>query len=117
MASADSLVDGGYAHDTPLEAVRLSGARQVLIVESSPRTETRDEGPGHTPLSRLAGNVVRLLPFMFEQSQGVDRNVASSLMVASLAPRLRRGGVPVPGRLRPAVVTKMVDCASSWAYL
>ena len=106
------LVDGGYVHNTPLQAAALAGARQILIVNSSPRErEATSERPGG--VSRLAKNIARLLPFMFNESQSTDRDLTPSLTVASLSPLCDEQPFPFLADFRPAVVRRMVDCATS----
>ncbi|HXI59860.1 MAG TPA: haloacid dehalogenase-like hydrolase, partial [Polyangia bacterium] len=107
------LVDGGYVHNTPLQAAALTGARQVLIVNSSPREAETEILESTGVLSRLARNISRLLPFMFEQSQGTDRGVASTMTIASLAPVCDGQPFPFLADFRPEVVKRMVRCASS----
>jgi phosphoserine phosphatase len=109
------LVDGGFVHNTPLQAVAWTDARQALIVHSSPRENEGDPPEDRDKVSsRLAQNVARLLPFMFEQSQGVDRDVASALTIASLAPVCdsKQEAFPFLADFRPRVVKRMVGCAT-----
>jgi phosphoserine phosphatase len=50
---------------------------------------------------------------MFEQSQGIDRSVASTMTIASLAPVCDGRPFPALADFRPEVVRRMVWCASS----
>jgi HAD superfamily phosphoserine phosphatase-like hydrolase len=106
------LVDGGYVHNTPLQAAALTGARQVLIVNSSPR-EKQASAERAGGLSRLAKNIARLLPFMFDESQSSDRDLTPSLTVASLSPICDQQPFPFLADFRPRVVKRMVACATS----
>ncbi|MEP6652206.1 MAG: haloacid dehalogenase-like hydrolase [Myxococcales bacterium] len=108
------LVDGGFVHNTPLQAAVWTDARQALIVHSSPRENDGEILEDRNRMSsRLAQNAARLLPFMFDQSQGVDRDVASALTIASLAPICDSKEEPFPfmADFRPRVVKRMVHCA------
>lgn len=79
------LVDGGYAHNVPLQAAALAGARQVLIIRSEPFKPLAERRSEIFP-SQLARYGTLLLPFLFEQAQEIDRSVARGLVVASLSP-------------------------------
>jgi len=94
------LVDGGYAHNVPLEAASRSDARQVLLLNASPDLlEDVDETVdpdwrawlAWTRADRWAGQLVRfgwrLLGFMFARAQEIDRSEASHLVLAALTPR------------------------------
>jgi phosphoserine phosphatase len=79
------LIDGGYAHNVPLEAAVAAEARQVLVINASPE----EEGvivTGRRVLSDLAHGAQRIFPFMFSRAQELDRSMARRLMVASLTP-------------------------------
>jgi phosphoserine phosphatase len=79
------LVDGGYAHNVPLEAAVASEARQVLVINASPEDEDT-EGAAARVLSDLARGARRIFPFLFSRAQELDRSMARRLMVASLTP-------------------------------
>jgi ABC-type phosphate/phosphonate transport system substrate-binding protein len=116
-----SLVDGGYAHNVPLEAASKSEARQVLILNASP--DPRDAVLQVQPLWRRilqqtrleGGQLVRsspdVLSFMFERAQELDRNIGESLVVASLSPRPEDGWWPFLLDFRPSVRKAMIEAA------
>lgn len=89
------LVDGGYAHNVPLEAAAMSRARQVLILNASPDPLADADAlvPAGSWLRKLqlGGQLVRsspeLLSFMFARAQDLDRSIGSDMLVASLTPR------------------------------
>jgi predicted acylesterase/phospholipase RssA len=88
------LVDGGYAHNIPLQAASLAGARQVLIVRSEPLAPSAVRRSEIFP-SQLARYIELLLPFLYEQAQEIDRSVARGLVVTSLSPYATGGKVPL----------------------
>jgi predicted acylesterase/phospholipase RssA len=83
------LVDGGFAHNVPLEAAKEIGSRQVLLLDSSPRERPADP----TPQTQRAGvfgqllvNIPRLFPFLFQRSQVADFLVREQMFIVSLSP-------------------------------
>ena len=92
---AVDLIDGGYAHNVPLEAAFFGGTRQVLLINSTPDgavlTGTERSFFTFGRLIRYAG---RLLPFMFERAQQADRDVQRHMLVASLTPSREHGEFP-----------------------
>ncbi|MEC9097072.1 MAG: hypothetical protein VX776_10590, partial [Planctomycetota bacterium] len=73
------LVDGGFAHNAPVEAAVLWGATHVLLVDVSPIT-TRDG-------ANLADSVVRGFGHLLRQSQLSDDRSRSEVVVINLQPR------------------------------
>jgi predicted acylesterase/phospholipase RssA len=82
---AEWLVDGGYAHNVPLEAARELGARQVLLLNSSP-DEIPTTNTNRFELGQLSRNLPRLLPFLFNHSQVADLLIREEMCIVSLAP-------------------------------
>gem|GEM_PF-6052315 len=79
------LIDGGYAHNVPLQAAALAGARQVLVLRAEPFKPPAPSRPEFFP-SQLARYAGLLLPFLYERAQEIDRSVARGLVVASFSP-------------------------------
>ncbi|MBH57755.1 MAG: hypothetical protein CMJ82_11280 [Planctomycetaceae bacterium] len=73
------LVDGGFAHNAPVEAAVLWGATHVLLVDVSP-IATRDG-------VNLADSVVRGFGHLLRQSQLSDERSRSEIVVVNLQPR------------------------------
>jgi predicted acylesterase/phospholipase RssA/ABC-type phosphate/phosphonate transport system substrate-binding protein len=115
------LVDGGYAHNVPLEAASMSEARQVLILNASPDPLDVEEPPqpGWRRFLQEAqlegGQLVRsspdVLSFMFARAQELDRNIGGSLVVASLTPRPENGSWPFLLDFRPDIREEMLRVA------
>ena len=110
----ESLVDGGYSNNVPLDAAQTVSADLVLIVESS-------NPLGHTSLSswwrylaiqgELVGSLPRLLSFLYERSQQIDRLSRSGLFVVSLAPPREEADWPFLVDFRPKTVNRMREVA------
>jgi len=83
------FIDGGYAHNTPIQAAQFLQARRVLIIHSAQRSRSdrkvRPTFTDHT-VGALATGVAGIFPFLFERSQAIDEEVRSHMFVASLAP-------------------------------
>jgi hypothetical protein len=110
----EELVDGGYAHNIPVEAAKQMGARQALIIRSeNPDIPSEDVLPSWLAPGLLVTNLPRLLPFMFEQSQTPDALSREDLLVASLAPSWSRPGWPKLFDFRRSVVEWMHREASA----
>jgi len=117
------LVDGGYAHNVPLEAASLTDARQVLVINASPDLREVDTfptdvgGPGRLHISRWSGQLVRfgsrILDFMFSRAQELDRTLGSNLLVATLTPRPAEGMWPFLLDFTPGTRRRMIDEASN----
>ena len=126
----EPLVDGGYAHNVPVEAVAKLGARQALILQSDAAPEDGQLGP--TPeglearfgsvketqwaglfVGQLALNLPRLIPFLFNQAQSVDRISERNLLVVSVAAPAdaEHAGWPALFDFRRAVVQRMLTTA------
>ena len=92
-----AVVDGGYTHNIPLHAAWLTRSRRALVVHSSP--VAADEAglrasPSWFPTSTLVSYANRIVPFLFDRAQEVDRLEARNMIVASLAPSASVGGFP-----------------------
>ena len=115
------LIDGGYAHNVPLEAASMSEARQVLILNASPDPLDVEEQPppGWRRFLQKAqlegGQLVRsspdVLSFMFARAQELDRTIGGGLVVASLTPRPEDGWWPFLLDFRPSVQELMLGAA------
>ncbi len=104
------LVDGGFAHNIPIEAARDLGVKQALVINSSPPDPIKGDCRGKdqmlflkkisfikdnngkdSPVNCFWGELIRssprILPFLFEKSQGVDQAAQGDMMIAELAPR------------------------------
>lgn len=104
------LVDGGYAHNVPVEAAKRLGARRVLVINSSPR-EPVAAAPEGEPRLRYVGNLTWMLrwiiPYLYERSQVEDALSAEDLIVALVAPSASPRGWPFLTDFRDHVIDRM----------
>ncbi|HEX4952348.1 MAG TPA: hypothetical protein VF017_02985 [Thermoanaerobaculia bacterium] len=113
--TAVAFVDGGFAHLEPLEAARLLESRQVLVLRSRPDPAAFVQASRFElfPIpSRLSRGLVKLVPFLFEQSQQLDRSIAQSMVVAVIEPSADDGAFPSLTDFRPQVVERMIRLAN-----
>jgi hypothetical protein len=89
----EKFIDGGFAHNRPLDAARALGARRVLVLNSSPLSG--GGRAGKCRLGELACNLPKLIPYLWERSQTEDNLSSVTMFVASIYP------TPMDGRSWP----------------
>lgn len=72
------LVDGGFAHNSPIEAAVLWGATHVLLIEASPRERAQR--------NNFLQNAAASFDHLYEQSQLLDSRSRGKVSVFTLAP-------------------------------
>jgi predicted acylesterase/phospholipase RssA/ABC-type phosphate/phosphonate transport system substrate-binding protein len=72
------LVDGGFAHNSPIEAAVLWGATHIILIEASPR-----ERAGR---ANFLQNAAASLDHLYEQAQLLDTRARGKVSVFTLAP-------------------------------
>ena len=111
------LVDGGYAHNVPVEAAKRLGARRVLVIHSSPREPGTSE-PAAKPAAggsdfQVLGNFALMLrsvvPYLYNRSQVEDALSGEDLLLASIAPSASPKGWPFLTDFRAEVIKRMFD--------
>ena len=112
------LIDGGYAHNVPLEAAVEAEARQALVINASPDPADGVESGTFErfmefALSDLAQGAQRIFPFLFSRAQELDRSMARRLMVAAISPHPDNGDWPSLLDFRPSQRTRVVQQAES----
>ncbi|MCY3023628.1 MAG: patatin-like phospholipase family protein, partial [Planctomycetota bacterium] len=75
------LIDGGFAHNSPIEAAVLWGATHVVLIEASPLAE-QQAGQGC-----LATNVGDAFNYLYDQSQLADVRSREKVVVFTLRPK------------------------------
>jgi hypothetical protein len=104
------LIDGGFAHNVPIDAAASIGASQVLIIRGTPSETVTDEV--EVPLvGRLVQGFGRLAGLMFNLSQRVDNLSAGRLVVASIAPSYERSAAPFLTDFRQSVIDQQLNYA------
>ena len=76
---ATEIIDGSYAHRSPIEAAVLWGATHILLIQADP-----DE---LVPRGGFASNISAALTHLYEQAQLIDARTKEQAMVFNLAPR------------------------------
>ena len=97
LKNKDRLIDGGFAHNKPLEAALALGANKVLVLNSSPLEDTASSGQCSLvafSMGELACNLPKLLPYLWERSQVEDLLSTRSMLVASIYPTAPSGVWP-----------------------
>lgn len=102
----ERLIDGGFAHNKPLEAAYALGADKVLVLNSSPLETLRD---GRCLLGELACNIPKLVPYLWERSQVEDLLSTRRMLVASIYPTATRGPWPSLTDFRRETVRRLVE--------
>jgi hypothetical protein len=106
----ERLVDGGFAHNVPIEAAKQIGARQVLVVNSSPPKIPANAKAHEAVFGQLSRNLPRLVPFLFERSQVADLLSQEDMFIVSLSPRSEKDW-PSLFDFRQRTVTRMLRAA------
>lgn len=124
-AQPEWLVDGGFAHNIPIEAAKVAGARQILVIENTPALKPQQpllitkqrvaqnaaqEELAFALKSQLISNLPRLLPFLYERSQLADEQSRTDLFVAAVEPSAAKSW-PVLTDFRRDVVERMREAA------
>ncbi len=73
------LIDGGFAHNSPIEAAVLWGATHILLIEASP-----DE---RVERLNFVTNAVASFEHLYEQSQLLDARSRGRVAIFSLSPQ------------------------------
>jgi predicted acylesterase/phospholipase RssA len=74
-----NVVDGGFIHNSPIEAAYLWGATHILLIEASPKT------PDIAPRNFME-SAMQALGFLFAQAQRVDTLSRGSVEIYTLRP-------------------------------
>jgi hypothetical protein len=73
------LVDGGFAHASPIEAAVEWGATHVIVIETSPETRSTRKN--------FVANLAAAVGHLYQQTQQVDRRSKQHVRVFTLEPR------------------------------
>ncbi len=105
------LVDGGYAHNVPIEAADALGADTIIVISSTPlhQDEFEIEDIEKLKYGNLAKNLTRLFPYLFGRSQVEDTLRAQQALVVTLSPTGGDGGWPPLTDFRAVTVERMIE--------
>jgi ABC-type phosphate/phosphonate transport system substrate-binding protein len=73
------IIDGGFSHNSPLDAAISWGATHVLLIQASPV-------PVYRPPSTLASHAGNAFDYLFDQAQGTDFRARGQVKIFELAP-------------------------------
>ena len=73
------LVDGGFAHNSPVEAAALWGATHIILIQASP--------PERVQRRNFLENTSAAFSHLYDQAQRADAQSKEHLVVFTLAPR------------------------------
>jgi len=73
------IVDGGFSHNSPLDAAISWGATHVLLIQASP-------APVYQPPSTFASHAGNAFNYLFDQAQGTDYRARGQVKIFELAP-------------------------------
>jgi hypothetical protein len=115
------LIDGGFAHNSPIEAAVQWGATHIILIEASPKSEQELEerpGPGgHRPLGEhcLAYNAEEAFNHLYDQAQLLDVRSRERVAIFTLRPRTRHLTTIdfSRGKIRAAVAAGREDAAGA----
>ncbi|HEX8162049.1 MAG TPA: patatin-like phospholipase family protein [Pyrinomonadaceae bacterium] len=109
-AALAELIDGGFAHNSPIEAAVLWGATHIILVEASP-----EERQGARS-DYLLANSISAFNYLFNQAQLVDAHSRGKVEIFSLRPQIvhRRADAGQTDASRKADAAEN-PCASSYA--
>lgn len=109
------LVDGGYAHNIPIDAANMLGADRVLVLSSSPFVpEEILKEKTESVFGRMVANLPRLIPYFYGRSQVEDLLSAEDMIVATLAPTApleSDDNWPLLTDFQGKVIKRMIDVA------
>jgi predicted acylesterase/phospholipase RssA/ABC-type phosphate/phosphonate transport system substrate-binding protein len=74
------LVDGGFAHNSPIEAAVLWGATHIVLIEATPRKK-------RTERRYFLQNATSSFHHLYQQAQLLDARSREQVIVFSLAPK------------------------------
>ena len=111
------LVDGGYAHNIPVDAANMLGADRVLVLSSSPFVPEEILKEKSEPVfGRMIANIPRLIPYFYGRSQVEDLLSAEDMIVATLAPTApleSEANWPLLTDFQGKVIKRMIDVAEN----
>lgn len=117
LKTPERLIDGGFAHNKPLEAARALGARKVLVLNSTPLETAPSVSDcvlySWLKLGELACNLPKLIPYLWERSQVEDILSSESMLVASIYPTAVDGDWPLLVDFRSAVIKRLRQAADA----
>jgi predicted acylesterase/phospholipase RssA/protein-S-isoprenylcysteine O-methyltransferase Ste14 len=115
LGITERLIDGGFAHNTPLQAAAALDAGRALVISSSPlatRTGTSTcAARVVVGVGDLTCNLPKLVPYLWERSQVEDVLSTRNMFVAAIYPTAKGTRWPGLTDFRARVVRDLVAAA------
>jgi predicted acylesterase/phospholipase RssA/ABC-type phosphate/phosphonate transport system substrate-binding protein len=117
------LIDGGFVHNSPIEAAVQWGASHIILIEAAPKSE-RGKGRGavSSRQNNLLENTGEAFDFLFDQAQLLDVRSRKKVAIFVLRPDQRNflGTIDFSrGKIREAIEMGRNDAAGArfeWQY-
>jgi predicted acylesterase/phospholipase RssA len=123
--SSVRLIDGGFAHNSPVEAAVQWGATHIILIEASPKSERergKKQGAAKSDQNNLLQNTGEAFQYLFDQAQLLDVRSRKKVAIFVLRPDARNylGTMDFSrGKIRDAIETGRKDAAGArfeWQY-
>jgi hypothetical protein len=119
------LIDGGFAHNSPVEAAVQWGATHILLLEASPKSERARgmvQGAASSDQNNLLQTSADAFNYLFDQAQLLDVRSRKKVAIFVLRPNAENylGTMDFSrGKIRDAIETGRHDAAGArfeWQY-
>jgi len=123
--SSVSLIDGGFVHNSPVEAAVQWGATHIILIEASPksgREKQKERGAARRLENDLLQNTGEAFNYLFDQAQLLDVRSRKKVAIFVLRPDRQDylGTMDFSrGRMHDAIQTGRNDAAGArfeWQY-
>jgi predicted acylesterase/phospholipase RssA len=123
--SSVSLIDGGFVHNSPVEAAVQWGATHIILIEASPKSERergKEQGVARSDQNNLVQNTGEAFNYLFDQAQLLDVRSRKKVAIFVLRPNAQNylGTMDFSrGKIRDAIETGRNDAAGArfeWQY-
>jgi predicted acylesterase/phospholipase RssA len=119
------LIDGGFAHNSPVEAAVQWGATHIILIEASPKSERekgKEQGAATSDQNNLLDTTAEAFNYLFDQAQLMDVRSRKKVAIFVLRPNAQNylGTMDFSrGKIRDAIETGRKDAAGArfeWQY-
>jgi predicted acylesterase/phospholipase RssA/ABC-type phosphate/phosphonate transport system substrate-binding protein len=119
------LIDGGFAHNSPVEAAVQWGATHIILIEASPKSERekgKEQGAATSAQNNLLQTSEEAFQYLFDQAQLLDVRSRKKVAIFVLRPNPQNylGTMDFSrGKIRDAIETGRHDAAGArfeWQY-
>src|SRR5262249_40386653 len=87
--SSVSLIDGGFVHNSPVEAAVQWGATHIILIEASPKSDrekAKEQGVARSDRNNLLQNTGEAFNYLFDQAQLLDVRSRKKVAIFVLRP-------------------------------